>query len=162
MTKIPVWMDCDTGTDDAVAIMLATYLEEIEVLGISTAAGNTIQENAYWNTHRINRLIGTNYPVYRGAEKPLIVPLVTGEHIHGANGLGDVEIPLPDDPVVQKESAWDALYACAKAHPHELRLVPTAPLWHGMRTILRCRPTSLRLLLTRRSLTCRRYAPSRP
>ena len=128
MTKIPVWMDCDTGTDDAVAIMLATYLEEIEVLGISTAAGNTIQENAYWNTHRINRLIGTNYPVYRGAEKPLIVPLVTGEHIHGANGLGDVEIPLPDDPVVQKESAWDALYACAKAHPHELRLVPTAPL----------------------------------
>lgn len=128
MTKIPVWMDCDTGTDDAVAIMLATYLEEIEVLGISTAAGNTIQENAYWNTHRINRLIGTNYPVYRGAEKPLIVPLVTGEHIHGANGLGDVEIPLPDDPVIQKESAWDALYACAKAHPHELRLVPTAPL----------------------------------
>ena len=92
MIKIPVWMDCDTGTDDAVAIMLATYLEQIDLLGISTAAGNTIQENSYWNTHRINRLIGTNYPVYRGAEKPLIVPLVTGEHIHGANGLGDVEL----------------------------------------------------------------------
>ena len=38
MSKIPVWMDCDTGTDDAVAIMLATYLDELEVLGISTAA----------------------------------------------------------------------------------------------------------------------------
>ena len=128
MSKIPVWMDCDTGTDDSVAIMLATYLKEIDLLGISTAAGNTIQENAYWNTHRINRLLGTNYPIYRGAEKPLIVPLVTGAHIHGENGLGDVELPLPDDPVIQKESAWDALYACAKAHPHELRLVPTAPL----------------------------------
>ena len=128
MSKIPVWMDCDTGTDDAVAIMLASYLDELDLLGISTACGNTIQENAYWNTHRINRLIGTNYPVYRGAEKPLIVPLVTGAHIHGENGLGDVERPLPEHPVVQKESAWDAIYACAKAHPHALRLVATAPL----------------------------------
>ena len=40
MSKIPVWMDCDTGTDDSVAIMLATYLKEIDLLGISTAAGN--------------------------------------------------------------------------------------------------------------------------
>ena len=75
MKKIPVWMDCDTGTDDSVAIMLATYLEEIDLLGISTAAGNTIQENAYWNTHRINALMGTAYPVYRGAEKPMVIPL---------------------------------------------------------------------------------------
>ena len=66
MSKIPVWMDCDTGTDDAVAIMLATFLDELKVLGISTAAGNTIQENSFRNTHRINRLLGTDYPVYRG------------------------------------------------------------------------------------------------
>ncbi len=128
MSKIPVWMDCDTGTDDAVAIMLAHKLDEIDLLGISTACGNTTQENAFWNTHRINGLMGTSYPVYRGAEKPLMIPLVTAPHIHGENGLGDVELPLPADPVIQKESAWDALYRCAKEHPHELRLVPTAPL----------------------------------
>lgn len=128
MNKIPVWMDCDTGTDDAIAIMLASYLDDLSVQGISTAAGNTTQENAYWNTHRINRLLATNYPIYRGAEKPLITPLVTGEHIHGKNGLGNVVLPLPENPAVQKESAWDALYVCAKAHPHELRLVTTAPL----------------------------------
>ncbi len=128
MSKIPVWMDCDTGTDDAVAIMLATFLDELEMLGISTAAGNTIQENSFRNTHRINRLLGTDYPVYRGAEKPLIVPLVTGAHIHGENGLGEVELPMPENPVIREESAWDALYTCAKAHPHQLRLVPTAPL----------------------------------
>ena len=128
MTKIPVWLDCDTGTDDAVAIMLAHKLPELEILGISTVCGNTIQDNAYWNTHRINALMGTAYPVYRGAEKPMVIPLVTAAYVHGENGLGDVDLPLPEGAVEQKESAWDALYACAKAHPHELRLVPTGPL----------------------------------
>ena len=47
MTRIPVWMDCDTGTDDAVAIMLAHKLEEIDLLGISTVCGNTIQDNSF-------------------------------------------------------------------------------------------------------------------
>ena len=128
MTKIPVWMDCDTGTDDAIAIMLAHKLEEIDLLGISTVCGNTIQDNAYWNTHRINGLMGTAYPVYRGAEKPLVIPLVTAAYVHGENGLGDAELPVPENAIVQPENAWDALYACAKAHPGELRLVPTGPL----------------------------------
>ncbi|MBR6089072.1 MAG: nucleoside hydrolase [Anaerolineaceae bacterium] len=128
MNRIPVWMDCDTGTDDAVAIMLAHKLEEIDLLGISTVCGNTVQENSFWNTHRINELMGTSYPVYRGAEKPMLIPLVTAAYVHGENGLGDVEMPLPEYPDVKNESAWDALYACAKDHPHELRLVPTGPL----------------------------------
>lgn len=128
MSKIPVWMDCDTGTDDAVAIMLAHKLGEIDLLGISTVCGNTIQENAYWNTHRINGLMGAAYPVYRGAEKPLVIPLVTAAYVHGENGLGDVELPVTRNAVVHSESAWDALYECAKAHPGELRLVPTGPL----------------------------------
>ena len=121
-------MDCDTGTDDAVAIMLAHKLDEIDLVGISTVCGNTIQENAFWNTHRINGLMGTAYPIYRGAEKPLVIPLVTAAYVHGENGLGDVELPVPENAVIQQQSAWDALYAWAKAHPKELRLVPTGPL----------------------------------
>ena len=50
MSKIPVWMDCDTGTDDAIAILLAHSLEELDLLGISTVCGNTTQENAFRNT----------------------------------------------------------------------------------------------------------------
>ena len=128
MNRVPIWMDCDTGTDDSVAIMLAHALPEIELLGISTVCGNTIQDNAYWNTHRINGLMGAHYPVYRGAEKPLIKPLVTAAHVHGENGLGDVELPVPEDAVVYGEPAWDAMYACAKPRPGHLRLVATGPL----------------------------------
>ena len=57
MTKIPVWMDCDTGTDDAVAIMLAHWLEGIDLKAISAVCGNTTQQNAWLNTQRICRLI---------------------------------------------------------------------------------------------------------
>lgn len=128
MNRIPIWMDCDTGTDDAVAIMLAHALDEIELKGISTVCGNTIQDNAFWNTHRINGLMGANYPVYRGAEQPLFKPLETAAYVHGENGLGDVELPIPEGASVPEQPAWDALYACAKGMPGELRLVATGPL----------------------------------
>ena len=128
MNRIPIWMDCDTGTDDSVAIMLAHALPEIDLKAVSTVCGNTTQDNAFWNTHRINGLMGAHYPVYRGAEQPLLKPLVTAAHVHGENGLGDVELPIPEDAVVNKEAAWDALYACAKGMPGELRLVLTGPM----------------------------------
>ena len=128
MNRIPIWMDCDTGTDDSVALMLAHALPELDLQGISTVCGNTIQDNAFWNTHRINGLMGTSYPVYRGAEQPLMKPLVTAAHVHGENGLGDVELPVPEGAVIHEEPAWDAIYACAKRSPGELRLIATGPL----------------------------------
>ena len=72
MTRYPVWMDCDTGTDDAIAILLAHSLKQIDLLGLSAVCGNTSQANAYTNTLRVLNLVGADYPVYRGAEKPLI------------------------------------------------------------------------------------------
>ena len=62
MKRIPVWMDCDTGTDDAVAIMTAHSLDELDIRGISTVCGNAPQEFTYTNTLRLNRLMGTDYP----------------------------------------------------------------------------------------------------
>ena len=128
MNRIPVWMDCDTGTDDAVAIMLAHALPEIELLGVSAVCGNTVQRNAFQNTQRIIGLVGARYPVYRGAERPLIRPLVTASYIHGEDGLGGVELPLPEGAEADGTPAWDALYACAKARPGQLRLIATGPL----------------------------------
>ena len=128
MSRIPIWMDCDTGTDDAVAIMLAHQLPELELQGISAVCGNTCQENAYWNTQRICGLMGARYPVYRGAEKPLQKPLVTAADVHGSDGLAGVALPVPEGVEEPTEIAWDALYACARRQPGQLRLVATGPL----------------------------------
>ena len=125
--QIPVWIDCDTGTDDSVAIMLAHALPELSVIGLSAVAGNSPLYNTFPNTRRVVHLLGADYPVYPGAERPLMrEPHVAGK-FHGENGLGDVELPLPDT-APESTFAWDALYATAKCMPGELRLVATGPL----------------------------------
>lgn len=125
--QIPVWIDCDTGVDDAIAIMLAHALPELQLVGLSAVAGNSPLSNTFPNTRRIVHLVGAAYPVYPGAEKPLIRKLQIAGAFHGENGLGDVELPLPDT-APETTPAWDALYEAAKQAPGELRLVATGPL----------------------------------
>ena len=98
--QIPVWIDCDTGTDDSVAIMLAHALPELSVIGLSAVAGNSPLYNTFPNTRRVVHLLGADYPVYPGAERPLM----------------------------REPHVADALYATAKRMPGELRLVATGPL----------------------------------
>lgn len=128
MNTMPVWIDCDVGVDDAVAIMAAHALPHLKLIGISTVAGNATLENTYQNAHRMNGLMHTTYPVYRGAAQPLARPLHTGTYFHGENGLGGVELPIPENAVFRPETAWDALYAAAQKHPHLLRLIAIGPL----------------------------------
>lgn len=81
--QIPVWIDCDTGTDDSVAIMLAHALPELSVAALSAVAGNSPLYNTFPNTRRIVHLLGADYPVYPGAERPLVrEPHVAGK-FHG-------------------------------------------------------------------------------
>ena len=114
--QIPIWIDCDTGTDDTVAIMLAHALPELQIIGLSAVAGNSLLCNTFPNTRRVVHLLGADYPVYPGAERPLVrEPHVAGA-FHGENGLGNVQLPLPDT-APEQTPAWDALYAAAKRMP---------------------------------------------
>ena len=97
MNKYPVWLECDVGVDDAIAIMALHALEETDLLAISTVSGNVPLSSTFFNAHRMNGLMKTNYPVYKGADRPLIVQPQYAYTFHGKNGLGDVELPLPED-----------------------------------------------------------------
>ena len=55
--QIPVWIDCDTGTDDSVAIMLAHALPELAGIGLSAVAGNSPLYNTFPNTRRVVHLL---------------------------------------------------------------------------------------------------------
>ena len=128
MSRIPVWMDCDMGAADAIALMLLHASPELEVKGISTVCGNLTQNQAYWNTQRINGLMGTSYPVFCGAERPLFRELTIATDFHGVNGLCEEQLPVPKTVLNPDKPAWDALYACVKEYPGALRLVTTGPL----------------------------------
>ena len=127
MNKFPVWIDCDPGVDDAAAIILASDLKELEILGISTVAGNTPLSKTTANALKIGDLIGKPYPVYAGADRPLIRPYHDGSEFHGAEGLGSASLP-GSERQPEEEKAWDGLYAAAKANPGTLELITMGPL----------------------------------
>ena len=127
MNKIPVWIDCDTGVDDAGALLLANRLEALEIVGISTVAGNVQLEKTTRNTLKVCDLMGVDYPVYPGATKPWRYPHESAYMFHGEDGLGGAELPEPTR-APEKEAAWDALYRVAKEHGGKLEVVAVGPL----------------------------------
>lgn len=126
-TKYPVWLDVDTGVDDAAALLAASRLTQLDIRGISAVAGNVELEHTFANTRNVCALAGLHVPVYRGADKPLLRPLCTAAHVHGFDGLGGVVLPESDAPV-ETLPAWDALYAEAVRQRGELQLIATGPL----------------------------------
>jgi purine nucleosidase len=93
---IPLIIDTDPGTDDAIAILLAFASPELEVLGLTTVAGNVGQPAVTDNALRICDLAGRpDVPVLIGAAAPLSRPLRSATGIHGIDGLGGLDLPPP-------------------------------------------------------------------
>ena len=127
MSKIPVWIDCDTGVDDAVALLTAGAQDELEIVGISTVAGNVPLETTTRNSLRICDLMGKNIPVYPGAARPWIKEYVDASKVHGNDGLGGANLPDPSrEP--ESMSAWEAIYEAAKKYQGKMELVATGPM----------------------------------
>jgi inosine-uridine nucleoside N-ribohydrolase len=84
----PVILDVDPGHDDAVALMLACGHPDLDLLAVTTVAGNVPIEKTTRNTLRVLSLVGcTHVPVGVGASEPLERPLHTAEDILGKSGL---------------------------------------------------------------------------
>ncbi|GLB34085.1 putative inosine-uridine preferring nucleoside hydrolase [Lyophyllum shimeji] len=106
-----VWLDVDPGHDDATAILLALHCTNIRLLGVSTTHGNAPSDHTATNAARCLLAFGAppEVRVYRGANKPLLVPARHDAEIHGPDGLAGVEgLPEPDDPDVLSWFATDA------------------------------------------------------
>ena len=70
MKKRPFILDCDTGTDDAIAIVAALGCEEMELVGITCVNGNVPEEDVARNNRNLLAYLGRNIPVCRGAWLP--------------------------------------------------------------------------------------------
>ncbi|QRV72895.1 inosine-uridine preferring nucleoside hydrolase [Ceratobasidium sp. AG-Ba] len=91
-----LWLDCDPGHDDAIAILMALYTPGIKLLGISTVHGNNTSANTFANAIKLLYAYGASdkIRVYPGASQPLIRPARADPEIHGPDGLGGV-VGLP-------------------------------------------------------------------
>ncbi|MGI8860486.1 MAG: nucleoside hydrolase [Rubrobacteraceae bacterium] len=124
----PVILDVDPGHDDAVALMMACGAPDLDILAVTTVAGNVPLEKTTRNALRILSLIGrTDVPVAAGAASPLERPLYTAESIHGESGLDGPEIP---DPIFEPDErgAVDLIAGILRESSEPVTLIPVGPL----------------------------------
>ncbi len=139
MSPTPIILDVDPGHDDAVAIMLACSAEELDLLAVTTVAGNVQLEKTTRNALRVLSLIGhAAVPVAAGAPSPLQRPLRTAEDIHGESGLEGSEIPDPSS-VPDERGATELIADAVRGAPGPVTLIPTGPLTN-VATFLREHP----------------------
>lgn len=110
-------IDTDPGQDDAITYFLALASPEIELLGITTVAGNVPVSQTTENALKALDLVGrADIPVHRGADRPLLAEGVTATHVHGATGFEGVALPPPSRDATPGH-AVDFLIDTVMAHP---------------------------------------------
>ena len=121
------WIDTDTASDDAVAILMALRWPDIIVEGISIVAGNVPVEMGSKNARYTVELCGKETPVYHGISRPFIREPHWAYFFHGPDGMGGMNYPEPKTPP-RPEHAVDALIATVRAQPGEITLITLGPL----------------------------------
>ncbi|HAG67754.1 MAG TPA: nucleoside hydrolase [Acidimicrobium sp.] len=125
--KRKFFIDTDTASDDAVALIIALRHRDIEVVGIGVVAGNVPLEMGVQNALYTRELCGSSTPIYVGAAKPLTRELRTAQFVHGMDGMGDIGLDLTGRQP-NAGSAIDELIKSAHEFDGVLELVTLGPL----------------------------------
>ncbi len=130
MAARPVIIDCDPGQDDAVALFLAlSSPDELDVLGITTVAGNVPLSLTQRNARMMCDIAGRrDIPVFAGCDRPMVREAITAEYIHGDTGIDGVEVFEPRTPLQQQHAVDFIVETLLAADQHSVTLVPTGPL----------------------------------
>jgi len=125
---IPILLDCDPGHDDAMAMLLALASPEVELLGITTVAGNQTLPKTTANALRILEFAGRDdIAVAAGADRPLVREPAVAADVHGETGLDGPDLPAPQGSPIATH-AVDYLAERIDACERPVTLVPTGPL----------------------------------
>jgi len=126
MTRRPTIIDCDPGTDDAIALWLALASPELDVQLVTAVGGNVGLDHTLRNARAIVGLAGRDIPVIGGADRPLLGRFADAAHVHGANGLGG--LALPEGPQAASGLAADAIRdRLREAAPRSVTLIGLGP-----------------------------------
>ncbi|MGQ7248410.1 nucleoside hydrolase [Halomonas sp. V046] len=120
--------DTDPGVDDAQAIAIALRHPDIDLVGMTTTFGNVDVETATHNALLLGEVAGKPVPVAQGAAAPMVKPRHPAPaHIHGDNGLGNIDLPDVQGKA-DARSAAQFIVDTVNARPGEITLVAVGPL----------------------------------
>jgi len=123
----PVVLDCDPGHDDALAILLAASAPALELVAITTVAGNQSLDKTTLNARRVCSVAGIEgVPVAAGCDRPLVRERIAAPEIHGESGLDGPAFAAPTVPLDPRHGV-DVIIEASQTHPGVV-LVATGPL----------------------------------
>jgi inosine-uridine nucleoside N-ribohydrolase len=123
-----ILLDCDPGHDDAIALLLALASPELELLGVTTVAGNQTLDKTTANAIRLLEFAGrTEIPVAAGADRPLVREQYVASYVHGETGLDGPDLPPAQSEPLDRH-AVDFLADKIRETGGAVTLVPTGPL----------------------------------
>lgn len=128
--KQKIILDCDPGQDDALAILLALGSgEELDLLGITTVAGNVPIDLTKVNARKICELANRpDVKVFEGCSRPILRPLVTAEYVHGKTGLDGADLPAPTMPLQDQHAVDFIIETIMTDDAGQITLCPIGPL----------------------------------
>lgn len=128
MLKRPIIIDTDPGIDDAVALAIALYSEELDVKLITTIAGNVGVDKVTNNALKLLKFFNKNVPVAIGANEPLLVAFEDASNVHGQSGMDGFEFEEPTEELLLSEHAVNAMRRTIMESSVPVTLVPIGPL----------------------------------
>jgi inosine-uridine nucleoside N-ribohydrolase len=123
-----ILLDCDPGHDDAIALLLTLASPELELLGVTTVAGNQTLDKTTANAIRLLEFVGRGeIPVAAGADRPLVREQYVASYVHGETGMDGPDLPAAKGTPLGRH-AVDFLADQIREHDGAVTLVPTGPL----------------------------------
>ena len=125
--KQKIWIDTDTASDDAVALILALKSPTTDVVAISIVAGNVPIDLGVQAALYTVEMCKANVPVHVGAFKPLVRTFASAQNVHGKDGMGDIGLKLSGRTPTSHQAIHEMISVFRQA-PGEINLVTLGPL----------------------------------
>lgn len=122
--KRKILIDCDPGFDDALAIIAAHKIKEVDIIGLTVTAGNASLKNTSKNALNLLDTLGWNIPVALGASGPLVIKR---DLSHEKTGIGNIKLEDSSNKF-HSSDALDYIYETAKSYEGELEILALAPM----------------------------------
>lgn len=126
--KTRIILDVDTGTDDALALAFATKDPRVDLMAVTTVAGNIGVDKVTANTLDVLDWLGAaDVPVHLGASRPLARPHQDAAYFHDEGGLGGARLPRSARDI-GPDRGPAAMIRLSRQFPGEIVLVCVGPL----------------------------------
>jgi len=125
--KQKMWIDTDTASDDAVALILALKSAATDVLAISIVAGNVPIDLGVQAALYTIEMCQANVPVHVGAVQPLVRSFSSAQNVHGTDGMGDIGLKLSGRTPTSHQANREMI-STFRQSPGEIDLVTLGPL----------------------------------